>query len=707
MSSVDTFNTNATVSAGGELPLSGRGADASLVQEVKQEIRNLVQEIAQLAQADVTDDDFYAGTLNRIVSAMAAIGGIVWTLDGGAFSPRYQVNLQQVGLNRSEAARVQHHRLLERVAESQQALLAPPLSGPPGETEAANPTELLLVIAPLVFEGQVHGILEIFQRPGGGPTTQRGYLRFIAQMADLCVDFLKNSRLRQLKDRQQTWQQLEQFLSAIHGSLDLRQTAYAVVNEARRLLDCDRVSLALCPDGSRARIEAVSGLDSIERRADQIRRLQDLSRAVLKTRQPFWYEAGGEDAPPQIEQPLQQYVDVSHARMLAIVPLFAPARSREATGAGSEASAQNGTLVGALIIEQLREDRASASLRSRIETVALHTSAALANADRYSSLFLLPLWQLLGRATRLFRGWALLRTLVLVALLVGGGLSLALVQQDFEVAARGRLQPAERREVFAGIDGIVAQVPVRHGQLVQPGQILAELQNNDLEQQLASLIGRQNTNQEQIAALQRALLDNSAASARLEPGEENRMAGQMLELRQEAENLQRELELFRARQQQLTVVAEQPGQVITWKVDELLLRRPVQRGQVLMTIANPQGEWELELYVTERRMKHLAAAVQLQPEEGKRPPLDVVFMLSSHPGEEFHGRIVEIEQTTEVRGEDGNSVLVRVAIDKNALPPLHDQVSVTAKLYCGRTSIGYAWFCDLIEAAQAKVLFWL
>ena len=86
---------------------------------------------------------------------------------------------------------------------------------------------------------------------------------------------------------------------------------------------------------------------------------------------------------------------------------------------------------------------------------------------------------------------------------------------------------------------------------------------------------------------------------------------------------------------------------------------------------------------------------------------DVTFTLASHPGQTFHGRVVEIEQAAEVRGEEGNTVLVRVAVEKSELPPLHDQTSVTAKLHCGRTSLGYAWFCDLIETVQSKVLFWL
>jgi hypothetical protein len=204
------------------------------------------------------------------------------------------------------------------------------------------------------------------------------------------------------------------------------------------------------------------------------------------------------------------------------------------------------------------------------------------------------------------------------------------------------------------------------------------------------------------------LLDNSrGGGARLSPIDENRLSGELLELRQEAENIERELALFREKQKQLTVVAPQPGQVVTWKVEDLLQGRPVMRGQALMMLANPAGPWELELFVPERRLTHMQAAQKLTPAAGERTPLDVVFALSSHPGAQFHGSVVEVEQAAEVRGDEGNTVLVRVAIDKGQLPPLHDQTTVTAKLYCGRTSVGYAWFCDLIETVETKVMFWL
>jgi multidrug efflux pump subunit AcrA (membrane-fusion protein) len=290
------------------------------------------------------------------------------------------------------------------------------------------------------------------------------------------------------------------------------------------------------------------------------------------------------------------------------------------------------------------------------------------------------------------------------AVVVGAIAALAIVPTNFEVAARGKLQPAERREVFAPLDGVIAQVPVEHGQIVEAGAVLAELTNTDLDLQLTELLGRQSTNQQRLTALQRALLDTKGGGARLPLNEENRVAGEMLQLRQEAQSIERELKLVRDKQQQLTIAAPQRGQVVTWKVRDLLLHRPVIRGQSLMTLANPDGPWELELYLPERRLAHVQWG---QRSSGAENALNVEFVLSSHPGQKYHGQMAEVEQAAEVRGEEGNTVLVRVTVEKEELPPLHDQTTVTAKIACGRTSIGYAWFCDLIETVQSKVLFWL
>jgi multidrug efflux pump subunit AcrA (membrane-fusion protein) len=683
--------------------------DPLFLQETKNEIRVLVQEIAQLARQEIPPEEFYAGFLGRIVSAMAAVGGVVWTCGENGLSVAYQVNLAGAELDDSTAGRQQHSRLLRKAMSSANALLVPPQSGGSGDDAEANPSAHLLVLAPLRVEQEIVGLVEIFQRPGGGPTTQRGYVRFVSQMADLAADYLKNQKLRFLHDRQQLWKQLEQFLRSIHASLDVRQAGYSIVNEGRRLIGCDRVSLAV-QDGGKLRVVAVSGLDTIDRRASEVRHLSKLAQAVAKTREPLWPAANSGEAAQQIDQHLQPYIDASHARLVAVLPLMAAPPGAKSSAEAEKTLSQRRKLVGALIIEQLQEAKATDLLRSRSEMVAEHSAAALANALEHSGLFLMPLWKVLGKAASLFRGRTFFKTVGVLSLFGGIIYALAVIPADFEVAAKGKLQPVERRDVFARIDGDVVNVPVRHGEMVSRGDVLAELNSPELAEEFERLLGRQKTVQEKISSTNKRLLDNNRGGAsRLTPYDESRLAGELVEFRQEAENIRREQELFTEKQKRLRVLADEAGQVVTWEVETSLLRRPVQRGQVLMTLANPDGPWELELYVPERRLRHILAAQERGEgsSDETRPRLDVTFMLSSHPGEEFHGRVIEIEQSAEVRGEEGNTVLVRVEVDKDTLPHLHDQTTVTAKLYCGKRSLGYTWFCDLIETVQAKVLFWL
>lgn len=689
---------------GAQVPLGGR-PDPSLVQEVKNEIRTLVSEVAQLADSAVSQSEFFDGLLGRIVSAMAAVGGVVWMVrDGGNLEAQSQVSAALVGLDGPAEARQKHGVLLRRVLTGKQAVVVPPQTPFNGDSAAVNTTDLLIVLAPLFDEGNVVGLLEIFQRPGGGPTTQRGYTRFLVQMADLANQFLKNQRMRLLADRSQLWKQLEHFLRAIHHSLDLTETSLAIVNEARRLLQCDRVSLAI-REGWGYRVTAVSGLDSIDRRAGEVQQLSQLTNAVMKTGQPFWYNAGQADVPPQIDDLLQPYIDDSHCKMLAVLPLV------PAPAPGASESKHPPKPTAALIVEQFQEEAIRDVLRLRADVIVQHSAQALLNAKDHSSLFLLPLWSLLGKIFSFSGPLTAFKWLVGVGAIAAIAAALIIVPADFEVAARGKLQPAQRSDVFAKVSGDVVRIPVQHGQMVQKGDLLAELKNAEMDAELAKLIGRQTVNQQQIHSLMRAQLDSSRTGpGRLTPAEENRLEGDLMQYRQEAENILRELALFGEKQKRLQVLAEESGQVITWKVEELLLRRPVERGQSLMTLANPDGPWELELYVPQRRLCHLQAAMaelRKNASGSDDAQLKVTFTLHSHSGLEFEGKIVEMEKSAEVRGEDGNTILVRVQINRDELPELHDQTTVTARIACGRRSLGYTWFCDVIETVQTKILFWL
>ncbi len=120
-----------------------------------------------------------------------------------------------------------------------------------------------------------------------------------------------------------------------------------------------------------------------------------------------------------------------------------------------------------------------------------------------------------------------------------------------------------------------------------------------------------------------------------------------------------------------------------------------------MALVDPCGEWELELYLPERHAGHLLRACQTC--EG---PLRVEFMLSSHPGLPLTGRLVEVDQTAVVRDVYGNTVRVRVAVDKSQFPELRNDATVSAHIHCGQCSLGYVWFHDLIDAVSGQWAYW-
>ncbi|MBA3482661.1 MAG: hypothetical protein H0T51_12680, partial [Pirellulales bacterium] len=146
-------------------PEGNRGPDEDAVQRAKQEIQSLVQEVVDLSRSEIEEGEFFAAMLDKAIAALAAIGGVVWTIEEGQpYKLQYQVNLQQTGLAASQQSQMQHSRLLAQIAKRGEPVLVAPHSGAGGDEEgeeaAANPTEYLLVVAPIKTDRGVDGLVE-------------------------------------------------------------------------------------------------------------------------------------------------------------------------------------------------------------------------------------------------------------------------------------------------------------------------------------------------------------------------------------------------------------------------------------------------------------------------------------------------------------------------------------------------------------------
>lgn len=665
-----------------------QSVDPELVEQTKQQIRNLVREIAQISKSEIGPQEFYDAVLNRIVAALAAVGGAVWTVsESGQLALEYQINLRETRLADSEEDQVKHGRLLRKVIKSGEGMLMAPQSGSGDVEEGGNPTDFLLVLGPLKTSNETAGVLEIFQRPGSSPTVQRGYLRFLMQMCELASEYLKSRKLQHFTDRQALWAQLENFTRLVHKGLDPRSTAYTIANEGRRLIECDRVSVAF-NRGRKCVIEAVSGQDTFDKRSNTVALLSHLATAVVATGETVWYTGDTSMMAPQVEEAVQNYVDECHSKAVAVVPLKEP---HDATDPLAQPK-----VLGALIIEQIEDSRPREGLPQRIEVVSEHSAIALANVREHNELFLMPVWRAIGKAKWVTEARQLPWTIAagvttLVVLLI-----LFLWPANLELTAKGKLQPAVRREVFANLDGEVTRVLVKHGDMVKKDQVLAEMRNTDLDVNIFRTQGQLQGVTEQLQSANLRLADRT-----LEKQEKGRLLSEVAKLQEEQTSAEMQLSLLKSKKKQLTVTSPIDGQVTTWDVENKLFGRAVQQGSILMTVVDPQGEWEAELQMPEDRMGFINDACR----EMKTDALPVEYITAMDPGSTFEGKISEIHRIAEVRGEEGNTVLIRVAINKEDVPNRRNGAVVTAKVYCGRTSLGYAWFHDLVSFVQSKILF--
>ena len=679
--------------------------DRKLIQETRDQIRTMVDEITQLSQSNCSRAEFYQGFLSRTTSALASVGGAIWSVkEDGSLGLEYQINLRESGLVDDQEAQIAHGKLMQQMVSKGQPELIQPNSGgneeENEETAISNPTEHLLVVGPLTVEQKTVGLVEIFQRPGAGPTTQRGYLRFLVQMCKVASDYLKNEQLRQYSDQQSTWNRMQSFVRSVHSSLRTRDTVYAIANEGRRVIGCDRVSVAM-KVGTRMQVQTMSGLDTIERRADQIKRLSKLATTVARAGQPMWYTGDDSHLPPQIEKQLHYYLDISHSKLVVVQPIYETLPVDPEEPADDHAP-QTGKIIGVIIAEQLADSQPVPQLKQYLEAISSHSNDAMTNSMAHSNMFLAPLWTWLGKTKAITSARNLPKTLIVVAGLAILAAVLCLVPYPFTLRANGKLIPENRSEVYANVDGVLKQieVPKNPDGIVKQGDILAVMTNNDLLVQIQNLQGQFDKSTEEVNKLRRA-----QHGQELTPAELIMLTGELAEAEQIRDSALRQMELKHEQAKLLNVRAPATGNIYNWQLRQNLLRRPVTKGQNLMTIVHPDTPWQVELEFPERRVSHLMTTMRDAKEDTE---VKVTFTLASHPGKEFEGTLVDIDNKLDVRSDEGNVVLVRVAFDSEQFPKdlLRSGTRVTAQVHSGQRSLGYVWFHEIIETAHSTWLLW-
>ena len=419
------------------------------------------------------------------------------------------MNLEGVGLDKHKGGRQSHNELLRQAFQMAKPMLLEPY-GTTGIHEgmpAGNPTDFVVFLAPVQVEKQpgtmeTVGLVEVWQDPRWDARAQKLCLNYVIQMAGYAANFVRNQQGRRLAGQEQIWSQLEGFAAEVHASLEPLRVAYQVANEGRRLIGCDRLSVATV-EAKKCKIQAVSGSDVVEKRSNLIVLMRALVDAVLAWGEKLVYTGTKDDSlPPDVLLALDDFLSESNSKLLVLQPLR-DERQKDKPGPARSA----------LVMESFETPEATEPLISRLDVVARHSTTALYNAVELHRIPLGWLWRPLAAVQAGLGGKTKAIIAAIVAAVFGVALAMVFVPYQLKMDANGQLLPVDRQRIFAPHTGVVRQFLVEPNSHFQPGQFLAVLDDPELNQKLTLLEAEIDASDKMLRQLDRTRADSKDEQA--------------------------------------------------------------------------------------------------------------------------------------------------------------------------------------------------
>lgn len=685
-------------------------ANGHMVEDGQRRAGRSLEELSRLAEQEVSPGQFFSELLKAALAVVGGTAAAVWTVNPQrGIQLRYHVNAGLLGLEREPAVRQSHDQLLRHAFGHGQPLYLPP--GSSGEAEeGGNLTALGLLLAPVIVDRQVAGVVEVWQEAQAFAGNAQVCLSLLVRLTAPVALFIRNQERRQILGQQHLWQQFESFARDIHGSLNPAEVAYAVANGARRLMACDRVSVAL-RTGRRATIQAVSGADIVEKRSNLIRRMQALCERVQTWDDRLVYTGSRDDSlPPNVLTALDAYLAESNSKLLVVQPLHDEREN------GSRRSRPR----SALVLESFEPGGAPEPLIAQLETVGRHASSALYNAVEYRRIPCRWLWRPLAALQEALGGKARAVWILVAGCVAALTAALILVPYPLRMDAQGQLLPQERCWLYAPVEGDVVHFAegIRPGIPVGENQSLVLMFDYQLQLKLLELNSAVAAADHEIEAKAREV-DTAATDA-----ERIKLRAEMRTQEFVRDRTSRELRALQerthsdpARPGYFWLKSPLTGTVLSFDFKENLVGRHVKPGEPLIRVGNKRKHWEILLKIPQ---KHIAQVLQAFDAADANAELDVDLLLVSDPTHTYRGKLSRSGiggQATPNKDDPTDSepvVPASVRLDGPDIPAdaqvplefLMTGTEVHTRIRCGDRPMGYSLFYGVWEFAYEKVAFY-
>ena len=592
-----------------------------------------------------------------------------------------------------------HISVLDAVERERQPILVPPSDTLLNRDRPSNPTSELLIYAPLPIPKEL-GLfwLQVVQSPSGGPSSQRGYLRFVAQMADLMSDYFRSHRLRVFERDRECLTLAERTMNELATGLTPRLGIAKLMKTVRENARSEHAFL-LRRDSSygRWRVVGAAGLVDIDRKADGIGQIERASTLLHS----MFGEGGSltttdlvggvDERDPDLTQLINTF---AITELQWIKPLMTDS---------NHPMRRSHKLDVAVLITWSGMDKPpsrcfeQSALVSRLGLTALQVpwwkSALLASQhDKPDRLAIVDpaTWSATMK-------WAV-------------GMSILGLIMAFPVPIRlhatAVLVPLVQQHLHAPMDATVDKVFVVFGQSVKLGEPLLQLKSLALQEEHERSIAGQRRNSQRLEELEDSLLRdpklNSTEREKLEAERSTIKSTQTPDANRIA-RLQSQLD-------SLVVRANLDGVVATWNVQESLRDRPLREGQLLMTLHESESAWQFEAALPERDAQEFRIAM------AKRDNLTVAtltnFPQSPVPVHLLQAKQPRIENSQQSGNGTANSTAmlrIRFEVDEDSMPTEAAVAGATARISIpiGRGPLIWALGKDFATKVWSRVQLWI
>ncbi len=497
--------------------------------------------------------------------------------------------------------------------------------------------------APLRKEDEVLGVVELVNKADGTPFNEDD-LFFLSSVSEQAAVALHNANLLESERKVHALDALLKISQEITSTLDLDHVLTTVVAQAASVVPFDRCVIGFF-DRGRFVLGAVSGETEVPKSSEmsdlreRLEWVADQEGAVSAD----LYDDGWHVNPEETRAQLVSFLEAHENNGFYGLPL----------------KDDQGTL-GAMALLSSDADFLSDSNRETLGILASQTTVAIRNAQLYQQVPLAGLLQPFAERKKKFLA-AMPQSRWIEygqrAALIAG--ALILIPWPMRLGTDATVVPAERRVVSSIDGGVVKRVFVHEGDLVQPGQMLAQLDDSDDRVKLADA----------SAALSQARRDLAEAEFRNDPS----AAGQA-QIRSDLHGAEVQLEQQRIAEAQLR--SPIAGIVVTPKVEE-------KAG----TMVKP-GDGFCEVVAQD----HMAAEISVAETDLSLVRLgkNVALKLNAFPTMTFEGSVERIGAQT--RSDSGDQYFLVRAVFENIGGSARDGMVGRARIRSGGGWFGSGWY---------------